>query len=130
LAASIPSQVEAILIKILSLEMPFSSYNLITLLALYTVASVSKLNLASTSVLTTPGTNFNISHPKFTANLSIISPVNSFYYSELNSPKLFSTDFLPYSIAESKIALYSSILAAYNIKEGLVVASSGEYYLI
>ena len=51
-AALILSKVASISTKILSLEIPSSSYNWIILLALVTEASVSKLNLASISVET------------------------------------------------------------------------------
>ena len=54
----IPSQVELSLINILSLGMPSSSYIAINDLALAIWASLSKLNRASTSVETLPGTTY------------------------------------------------------------------------
>lgn len=73
------NQVDAILIKILDLSIPASSYSLIILLALSIVAFLSKLNLASTSVEIYPYINLLISTPKFTAILSIIKCKNSVF---------------------------------------------------
>ena len=70
LAASMPSHVDAILINIRDLSIPTSLYNEIILRAFAIVASLSKDNLASTSVETYPGTILVISAPKLTANLS------------------------------------------------------------
>lgn len=91
LAAWIPSQVEASLMRILSFSIPCSLYILISLMALATLAALSKDSLkiimsikqflilflfshfASTSVETRPGTIFKISVPKRTSNLSMDS---------------------------------------------------------
>jgi len=54
-AAWIPSQVEAILMRILSRLMPTDSYNAIRALAFAFVACLSKERRASTSVDTRPG---------------------------------------------------------------------------
>ena len=69
-AARMPSQVEAILISRRSVPMPASAYSSTSRRALATVASVSKLRRASTSVETRPGMSLRISPPIATANRS------------------------------------------------------------
>lgn len=70
-AALMPSQVDANLIKIRSLLMPSSANMEMNFLALLTLAALSKLSRASTSMLTRPGTILRISHPNRTKSLSI-----------------------------------------------------------
>jgi len=79
LAAYIPSQVLAILIKILSLGISASSYSFMIFFALFTVACLSKLNLASTSEDTNPGINESIFAPNTVINLSQASSISAFY---------------------------------------------------
>lgn len=69
-AALIPSHVEAILIKTRSFSTPFYLYSWIILLALSTVASLSKERAASTYVETYPGNFFSNSQPKLTERWS------------------------------------------------------------
>mmetsp|Transcript_19455 Transcript_19455/g.36635 ORF Transcript_19455/g.36635 Transcript_19455/m.36635 type:complete len:220 (-) Transcript_19455:21-680(-) len=122
LAAWIPSHVEAILIRtFFEGSTPKSLYIFTRERALAMVASVSKESLASTSVLTTPGTSFDISIPKPTASRS---------KARLSFCSAVLPSFLPYSTASSRIALYSGSLVALKMREGLVVASMGLYSLI
>ncbi|CAD6208801.1 GSCOCG00003608001-RA-CDS, partial [Cotesia congregata] len=103
----IPSQVEASLIKMRSLLIPASSYSVISFLAFSMLASLSKDNLASTSVDTRPGMMFRISWPNKTQVMSIAASVCS-------SKKIFQFS-----------TTYFFWLAAARINDGLVVASVG-----
>ena len=74
-AAWMPSQVEASLIRMRSRAMPASSYIAMMRCARATLAAVSKLRRASTSVDTRPGTIFRISKPKRTRTSSTMVSV-------------------------------------------------------
>lgn len=85
LAASIPSQVDAILMRIFSLGMSFSSYRAMSLFAFSIVAYLSKLSLASTSVETTPGTRSRILFPNWTDSWSQIMVTSLPWFSGVSS---------------------------------------------
>ncbi len=72
-AALIPSHVDAILMRILSRDVPAASYIAMISWAFLMVASVSNDRRASTSVETLPGTIFRISCPKRTSSWSMIA---------------------------------------------------------
>ena len=120
-AAFMPSQVDAALIRTRSRETPASSYKAINLRALARVASLSKDKRASTSVEIRPGTYFRISVPTMTASLS---PASRICWA-LSSLWVFAQ-----ATACSRKGAYSGICAAFSIKDGLVVASSGKKSLI
>ena len=109
-AASMPSQVEAILISTRSRGMPAASYSAIRRCARATVAAVSKLRRASTSVETRPGTTFRISRPKRTSTSSTIS--------SSARPRCAAT-------VSASSGAYSGCCTAFRISDGLVVASCG-----
>ena len=100
-------------------EIPEASYRSISCCALVMEAWQSKDSRASTSVDTLPGMTFRISVPNATARLSM--PMASCYW------------LLPvpiFAITASTIDLYPGICAAFRSSDGLVVASSGAYWLI
>jgi len=123
-AALIPSQVLAIFIKTFFVGLtPRSLYIFTKERALATVASVSNERRASTSVLTTPGTIFEISTPKFTASRSIARLTMA------SKDEPFPSD-LAYSTASDTRCLYAGSLLALRMSEGFVVASTGLYFLM
>ena len=65
-AAWMPSQVDAILMRMRSFLTPTESYSAMSSLAFFFVASLSKERRASTSVETRPGIIFRISFPNST----------------------------------------------------------------
>ena len=109
-AAWMPSQVEAILISTRSHGMPCASYSAMMRRARATVAAVSKLRRASTSVDTRPGMVFKISQPKRTNRWSITT--------SSGWPRCAAT-------ASASRGAYSGFCTAFKIKDGLVVASCG-----
>ena len=120
-AATMPSQVDASFIKILSLGIPASWYRARYLLAFWMLPWTSKESLASTSVETLPGTIFKISIPKFTNAFSTARSMDSLW----DFPFFF-----PCWMASSIRNWYSGFSDAAKIKEGFVVASVGLYFLI
>ncbi|MDT4856654.1 hypothetical protein FQZ97_910520 [compost metagenome] len=72
-AAWMPSQVEATLISTRSADTPSLWYSSMMRRPRVTVASVSKLRRASTSVDTRPGISCRISQPKRTSNRFVTS---------------------------------------------------------
>jgi hypothetical protein len=86
--------------------------------ALSTLAFVSKLKRASTSVETFPGTIFRISEPNCTSKLSSV---------ESTCSSMFLPCDLPYATASSISFAYSGFFDAARMSEGLVVASCGLY---
>ena len=86
--------------------------------ALSTLAFVSKLKRASTSVETFPGTIFRISEPNCTSRLSRVAST----WSSMDLPWA-----LPYATASSISFAYSAFLEAARMRDGLVVASCGLY---
>ena len=79
-AASMPSQVAAILISTRSMWMPCAWYSSMMRSARDTVALVSKLRRASTSVDTRPGMMDRISQPKRTSRRSMISSMGRSFH--------------------------------------------------
>jgi len=117
-----PSHVLAILMStFFAGSTPKSLYIFTRERAFAIVASVSNERRASTSVLTTPGTSFEISTPKPTARRS---------KARLSLSSSVLPSFLPYSHASLMRYLYSGSLAALRMSEGFVVASMGLYSLI
>ena len=113
-AARMPSQVEAILISRRSRPMPSASYRSTSLCACASVASVSKLSRASTSVETRPGISLRISRPTATASRS---PASATRLGRSPPRALAMAASISGAYAGSEVALSSS--------EGLVVASRG-----
>ena len=109
-AASMPSQVEAILMSTRSMCTPSAWYSSIRRSARATVAEVLNDRRASTSVETRPGMVFRISQPKRTSMRSMTS-------SRLR-PLYWAT------VARISGA-YSGFCTALRMSEGLVVASRG-----
>ena len=107
-----PSQVAAILISTRSLTTPWAWYKAMMRWARATVAAVSKLHRASTSVETRPGMRDKISQPKRTMRRSICSSMLA----------------LPCAATTSRNrGRYSGFFTAFKISDGLVVASWGLY---
>src|SRR3990167_1737998 len=109
-AAWMPSHVAAILMSTRSMWMPSAWYSSMMRSARMTVALVSKLRRASTSVETRPGTWVRISQPKRTSRRSITS--------SMARPCHLAT----VSLSRGE---YSGFCTALRISEGLVVASCG-----
>lgn len=143
--ALIPSQVEAILINILSWLTPACSQRAIILRARLMVSFLSKESLASTSVETQPLIFSNSFTPKETQRWSNMSSMRSnrwfqssfshetasastFFLERVLAPQ-YSTKFLrPNYIELVRIFPNSGFLATCKRREGLVVESSGWYF--
>jgi len=109
-AASMPSQVEAILMSTRSMCSPSAWYSSTMRSARATVAAVSNDRRASTSVDTRPGMMERISQPKRTMSRSISSPMSRPWKRVTQS---WSS------------GAYSGFCTALRISDGLVVASCG-----
>src|SRR5688572_5613967 len=118
-AASIPSQVAAILMRTRSRGAPARSYSEISLRALAAVASASLDRRASTSVDTRPGTIARIRVPKSTARRSIATRTTRFGDAEAPASGRAQRR------ASSTSSAYSARWAADVRRDALVVASSG-----